>query len=488
MVQLINQPTHTATTPSGTITENVLDLIITDSPGYVKSVDVLPPLGSHHATLYLEFSITYPRDKTYIRHIWDYDKGDYDRLNSSISRYPWDDILTNDLDLDSKATTWTEAFLDLCKDCVPNRSIQVRPKDLPWITTDCKRLIRDCNRSYKRFKRSKAIADEAIWKTKAKVVRATLNISRLNYREKMKETLSNPGLAPKKYWSLIKRIYGNKKGMGVPVLEVGSKQLTTSSEKAIAFTDFFCRQQTLTEPAAHHLPPLTMLTNQRLGDISTSPEEVNKILGSLELGKAHGVDGVSVRLLKETAESLKRPLSKLINVSFSSGKVPTTWKRANVSPVHKKDCRSTVGNYRPISLLSTLAKVQERIVYRKLYTFLSTNGLLTPKNSGFKEKDSAMCQLINIVDKIYKALENGKEITMVFLDITKAFHKIWHKGLLHKLKSNGIEGNLLNWLEDYLYDRKIRVVINGQCAPWATTNAGVPQGSILGPLLFLVFM
>jgi hypothetical protein len=231
-----------------------------------------------------------------------------------------------------------------------------------------------------------------------------------------------------------------------------------------------------------------MRTDQRLGDISTTPEEVKNILTSLDSGKAHGGDGVSIRLLKETSDSIKKPLCALLNESFSTSKVPSTWKRANVSPVHKKESRSTVGNYRPISLLSTLAKVQERIVFRRMYRFLTAHNLLTPKNSGFREKDSAICQLVNIVDKIYRALETGQEINMVFLDISKAFDKVWHRGLLHKLKSNGIDGSLLNWLEDYLSDRKIRVVINGQCAPWADTNAGVPQGSILGPLLFLVFI
>jgi hypothetical protein len=229
-------------------------------------------------------------------------------------------------------------------------------------------------------------------------------------------------------------------------------------------------------------------TDLRLSDISTTPNEVAKLLQALELGKAHGVDGVSVRLLKETSESISVPLSSLYNESFNSSSVPSVWKKANVSPIHKKESRSIVGNYRPISLLSTLAKVQERIVYRRLYRFLSDNNLLTPKNSGFKERDSAMYQLINIVDKIYRALEDGKDISMVFLDVSKAFDKVWHLGLLYKLKTNGIDGKLLEWLEDYLSNRMIRVVINGQSAPWAETNAGVPQGSILGPLLFLVFI
>jgi hypothetical protein len=161
------------------------------------------------------------------------------------------------------------------------------------------------------------------------------------------------------------------------------------------------------------------LTDRTLSSVLTTPLEVSKILKTLEPGKAHGADGVTNRLLKDTSESTCNSLSELINKSFSAGKVPSSWKRANVSPIHKKNDKSIVGNYRPISLLSTLAKVQERIVYRRLYDFLSNNNLLTAKNSGFKERDSAICQLINIVDKIYKAIEEDKDVCLVFLDMPK---------------------------------------------------------------------
>jgi hypothetical protein len=123
-----------------------------------------------------------------------------------------------------------------------------------------------------------------------------------------------------------------------------------------------------------------------------------------------------------------------------------------------------------------------------LYRYFKTHNLLTWKNSGFKELDSAMNQLLFITDKIYKALEAGKEVCLVFLDVSKAFDRVWHAGLLHKIRCLGIEGNLFDWLCNYLKDRKVRAVINGQTPPWEHTNAGVPQGSILGPLLFLVFV
>jgi hypothetical protein len=135
-----------------------------------------------------------------------------------------------------------------------------------------------------------------------------------------------------------------------------------------------------------------------------------------------------------------------------------------------------------------VGKVQEHVVYIHLYRYLKLNNLLTWKNSGFKELDSAINQLLFITDKIHKALEEGKEICLVFLDVSKAFDRVWHSGLLHKLRCLGIWGNLFDWMCDYLNDRKIRTIINGQTSEWQRTTAGVPQGSILGPLLFLVFI
>ena len=482
MVQLVHEPTYILNQSA-----NILDIVITDSPGYVKSIDVLPPLGSHHAALYVEFQITYPRDKNYSRHVWDYSKGNYDLLNLSINSYPWDDILNKD-DLDGITQDLTSNFLNLCKVAIPNREIIVKPSDVPWMNHDIKVAIRDRNRRYKKLKRTLSPNDELIWKTKAKEVRVKINTARLIYKQKLMTTLNDPNLSPKKYWSLVKRIYGNKKGLGIPALEVGANNLTTSKAKATAFTNFFKEQQTLDVPPGHHLPDLVLLTDETLTDIVTCPNEVNRELCALETGKAHGADGVPNKLLKLTAASISSPLSSLYNKSFASGKVPSSWKESNVSPVHKKNSKALVSNYRPISLLSSLAKVQERIIYKRLYDYLARNDLLTSKNSGFKERDSAMCQLISIVDKIYKAIEQGQEICLVFLDISKAFDRVWHAGLVHKLRACGIGGSLLEWLTDYLLHRKIRVVIKGQEAPWAETNAGVPQGSILGPLLFLVFI
>ena len=145
-------------------------------------------------------------------------------------------------------------------------------------------------------------------------------------------------------------------------------------------------------------------------------------------------------------------------------------------------------NYRHISLLSAISKWMERCVYKHVYNHLLQNHILTRNQSGFTKGDSAVNQLVNISNEFGKAFDSGKEIRVVFCDISKAFDRVWHKGLLSKLKQSGISGNLLNWFENYLSGRSQRVVINGSNSDWLSINAGVPQGSILKPLLFIIFI
>ena len=184
------------------------------------------------------------------------------------------------------------------------------------------------------------------------------------------------------------------------------------------------------------------------------------------------------------------PFKIISNNILQTGIFPDQWKKANVTPVHKKNDKQLITNYRPISLLPILAKVYERIIFKNLYNYLISNNLITKNQSGFRPGDSVTNQLLSLVNDIHTAFDDGKclEVRSVFLDMSKAFDKVWHEGLIFKLKQNGIEGKLLSLFNDYLSNRKQRVVINGSESSWGDINAGVPQGSVLGPLLFLVYI
>ena len=207
-----------------------------------------------------------------------------------------------------------------------------------------------------------------------------------------------------------------------------------------------------------------------------------------QLGKSSGPDGINNRILKELSSELANPLCSLFNSSLSSGSFPSSWKEANVTPIFKKDDASNVSNYRPISLLNTIGKVMEKLVHKHVFNFFLSNNTISSFQSGFVTGDSTVNQLVNMYNTFCKALDEGKEVRAVFLDISKAFDRVWRRGLLHKLNYVGIRGRLLDWFSDYLTNRRQRVVLPGSCSDWSYLKAGVPQGSILGPLLFLIFI
>ena len=167
-------------------------------------------------------------------------------------------------------------------------------------------------------------------------------------------------------------------------------------------------------------------------------------------------------------------------------KFSEVWKKANIVPVHKKEDKSLIKNNRPVSLLPIFSKLCERVIYNALFNYFKDNKHFTPSQSGFLPGDSCIAQLLSIIHEIQTAFDNNPAVDVrgVFLDISKAFDKVWHTGLLFKLKAYGVDGELLSLLENYLENRKQRVVLNGQISEWREINSRVPKGLALGPLVF----
>ena len=193
-------------------------------------------------------------------------------------------------------------------------------------------------------------------------------------------------------------------------------------------------------------------------------------------------------MLKICDKSICKPLELIFQSCINQGKFPNVWKMANVVLVHKKSDEQILKNYWPLSLLPICGKIYHRLIYNSLFEYFIENDLVSPNQSGFKPGGSCTKQLISITHEIYQCLDDGYEVRGVFLDISKAFDKILHNGLIYKFKQNGVAGDLLNTLNNFLEERKQRVILNGQQSTWTNVEVGVPQGSILGPLLFLIYI
>jgi hypothetical protein len=276
---------------------------------------------------------------------------------------------------------------------------------------------------------------------------------------------------------------GNK---GFPdLIKHNGQETTTDKGKADIFNKFF--GSVFTEPNDNEdLPNLENKVNESLGRIQLEEIEVEKALSELDPSKSAGLDNIPTTVLKQCAQSIKIPLTKLFNRSLAEGTVPTQWKVAKICPVHKKGSKEEASNYRPISLLSVTSKTLERCIYNRIIPDLKTQ--LTPFQHGFISGKSTQTQLLEVYDKIGRIVDERGQVDSIFLDFSKAFDSVSHPHLVKKLQTFGIHGELLSWFSSYLYERYQITMINEESSEKIKVKSGVPQGSILGPLLFLIFI
>ena len=280
----------------------------------------------------------------------------------------------------------------------------------------------------------------------------------------------------RKWWKTVKQVTGDKVYSGIPTLIENGSPIIDSIEKANIFNEYFSSQCQLPDGSNDHpLPPFRYEADERLANITFFPSDIHTILTNLDVNKATGPDKIRNFLLKNVADYISEPLCKIFNYSIQNSTFPSMWKKSSVIPIHKKNDTKDKQNYRPVSSLCNVSKVFERLIYDKLYTFLISNNLLTDKNSGFRSGDGTLYQLLAMSHELHEALDNGHDMRIVFMDMSKAFDKVWHKGVIFKLKRKGIDGLLLKWFISYLENRFQRVVIDGQSSVELPVQTGVPQ-------------
>ncbi|MCG7870185.1 MAG: hypothetical protein JAY74_27935 [Candidatus Thiodiazotropha taylori] len=483
--QSIDQPTHFTEN-----TSSLIDIILVSNKDHLLLSGVGDPFLNqelrYHCPVYGILKFSKPKFKTFLRHVWYYDRGNFDLLRDKASNLDWESL--QDTDINVYADNINTAINSIASECIPNRQIKVKPSDPPWLTTFLKRHIRKRKRAFRKAKRTNI---ESHWKTFRKLrnkVTTMIRDSKKSFYDKLADKLKSSTITTKDWWSTLKTFINPSSSSTIPPLEYDNNIYTDESDKANILNKYFQSQTILNEKNV--VPPdlIPLALNSELNTIILTPLEVESVLKTLTIGKASGPNGLSNRILKELSSQLSTPFCSLFNQSLRTGHLPAFYKEANVCPVPKKGDLSIVANYRPISLLNAEAKVFERLIFKYLFNHLRDNNLLSSLQSGFIPGDSTVNQLTFLYNTFCQALDSGKEVRAVFCDISKAFDRVWHVGLLHKLKAAGVTGEVLDWFKHYLSDRKQRVVLPGAVSDWVFIRAGVPQGSILGPLLFLLYI
>ena len=225
-----------------------------------------------------------------------------------------------------------------------------------------------------------------------------------------------------------------------------------------------------------------------MADFSITTDGISKMLQNLNPFKACGPDQIKPRILKELHQQISPILQIIYTKSLKTGEIPADWKRANVAPVFKKGSKSNPENYRPISLTCICSKVMEHIVVSNIMNHADLYNILKSNQHGFRSKLSCETQLLSFIQELHENLQNGLCTDIIIMDFAKAFDKVSHNKLIYKLHSYGIQGDVLNWIKSFLSDRTQKVVVENCVSHEEPVFSGVPQGSVLGPCLFLFFI
>ena len=413
-------------------------------------------------------------------------------FKTKLSQIDWSDLLSID-DVNEFYEQFSERLQNTYTECIPTIVKQCKANHKPWITTSLQKSIKEKNRLYATSIRHPCQYSKERYRAYKNRLNHLLRISERNYAHEQFSKYSNN---LKNQWKVINSLIERKQQSSLPsAMRFDTAPVTITDPQHIAeeMNSFFINAGSL---VIDQNPPSTMDPLSFLPDASqdhtmyarpATEREVLKIIEQLK-NSSSGIDQLKPKVIKEVKSIIIKPLTHLINLSLKKGIFPDKLKEAVITPVFKKGSKDLVGNYRPISVLNVFSKILEKVMYSRLLDYLEATEILYDRQFGFRRGCSTEMAVTEAVSIITRALNDKHSILSVNMDLSKAFDTINHDILCRKLSKYGLSGNILNWFVSYLNRRKQVVKYNGIFSSKRVIQCGVPQGSNLGPLLFILYI
>ena len=462
--------------------ENILDLVFTTIPDQVKKVNAVPGMADHDAvSAELDTAVKYSRKQP--RTVYLYKKGDMEGVKQYLEDFKDTFLDTNPMEnqIEDNWNSFKKAIADAMDKFIPKKQLSSW-QDVPWMTTTVKKMIRKKKRLWNKAKRSKADKD---WESFRNLRKAVKTKMKKLHDEYIGSILDNSlKERPKKFWSYISSM--KKDANGIPTLKTDKGPAINSKMKAEALNAQY--QSVFTKEDTSTIPDKGESTCPSMPDIIFSKEGIEKLLSNLNAAKASGPDNIPIRILKEAAQQIAPVLQVIFTQSYQTGNLPQDWLSANIVAIFKKGNKNTPANYRPVSLTCVTTKLMEHIVFHSIMDHIDSYNLLKHYQHGFRQKHSTESQLIVTMEEIARALDDRSQIDMLILDFSKAFDTVPHQRLLQKIDYYGIRSKTKGWIRTWLTTRNQRVVVDGEASETVHVESGVPQGTVLGPLMFLLYI